>query len=201
MLFAMLLDLFSNLFSLPCWTFSSKTFMGSLTLVGTVSEFPVFHFSKHLIKRYGHARMLQVSHVACTVRLLCLAFLVTKSNYNPLMYYIQLSHGLCFALSWSAAVDFGFKSAPAELKATSQGVISTSYYIVGAGVGSVLWSVVYERFGAPVTYLCGAACVAVNGFYFLPGSAMMTTSTELSNTDKRSDAPLKFCANIRSPEK
>ena len=98
MLFAMLLDLFSNLFSLPCWTFSSKTFMGSLTLVGTVSEFPVFHFSKHLIKRYGHARMLQVSHMACTVRLLCLALLVTKSNYNPLMYYIQLSHGLCLNL-------------------------------------------------------------------------------------------------------
>jgi hypothetical protein len=179
---------------------SSKTFMGTLTLVGTMSELPVFSYSKHLIQRFGHARMLQVAHFMLVVRLLCMALLVNKGNHNSLMCYIQLMHGTCFALSWTAAVDFGFKSAPAELKATSQGVISTAYYIVGAGVGSVLWSVVYEFFGAPRAYLIGACCVALNGIYLLPGTAMMTTSTELSNTDKRSDKPLQFCPNIQSPK-
>ena len=172
--------------------------MGTLTLVGTLSEFPVWHYSKQLIQRYGHARLLQVAHGTMVVRLLCMALLVNKGNHNPGMCFIQLSHGMCFALSWSAAVDFGFKSAPAELKATSQGVISTAYYIVGAGVGSVIWSIVFEFFGAPNAYLMGAATVAFNGVYLLPGAAMMATSTELSNTDQRSDAPLKFCPGVSS---
>ena len=57
---------------------------------------------------------------------------------------------------------------PPQLRATAQSALSTTYYVLGAGVGSVLWSVAYESFGARPTYLAGAALAAASGALLLP---------------------------------
>ena len=82
---------------------------------------------------------------------------------------IQPLHGITFGLFWSAVVDYAFVSAPNDLKATSQGVVSTSYYIVGSGFGAVLWSGVFESLGARYAYVLGAILVSVTGFLLLGG--------------------------------
>ena len=81
---------------------------------------------------------------------------------------LQLLHGPCFALAWSAAVSFAADATPPRLRATSQSALSTAYYVLGAGVGSVLWSCAYEYLGARATYLSGAALVAAAAVALLP---------------------------------
>lgn len=157
-------------------------------LVGTVTEYPFFLKSDSLIKRYlsrveslvpesilatrdddryGHIQMLKVAHCCMFLRLLGLAS-VTKATSYVMLPALQLLHGPCFALAWTAAVNFAGDVSTRELRATSQSVLSTTYYVLGAGVGSVLWSFVYEHAGSRTTYTLGAALVATSGSVLLP---------------------------------
>ena len=146
---------------------SSKRLMGAVTLVGTTTELPIFHRSDALVARFGHARLLRAAH-GCMVLRLCALACVTPAAAPWALPLLQLLHGPCFALAWSAAVSFAADATPPRLRATSQSALSTAYYVLGAGVGSVLWSCAYEYLGARATYLSGAALVAAAAGALLP---------------------------------
>ena len=38
---------------------------------------------------------------------------------------------------------------------TAQSLLSTMYFVVGAGMGSTMWGAVYQSYGAATTYLLG----------------------------------------------
>ena len=97
---------------------------------------------------------------ALVVRLLLLSTVTIESAGR--VVFIQMLHGSCFACFWIAAVDDANKAAPAGMKGTAQSLVSTCMYIVGPGIGSVLWSYIYQAYGAPTAYVCGAALAAVN---------------------------------------
>ena len=146
---------------------STKALMGLVTLVGTLTEYPFFLRSDALIRRFGQVKMLRVAHACLAARLALLAC-VTKATAPVALPCLQLLHGPCFALAWTAAVSFAADASTPALRATSQSVLSTAYYVLGAGLGSVLWSALYERCGARTTYLLGAATVAAAGAALLP---------------------------------
>jgi len=128
----------------------SKAFIGNLTLVGTLTELPCFAFSEQLIARYGHRRLLLCSQATLALRL------VLMSQITPgLLVLIQCLHGPCFALFWSTIVDSVNKMAPEGTKGTAQSLLSTMYFVVGAGMGSTMWGAVYQSYGAATTYLLG----------------------------------------------
>ena len=115
---------------------------------------------------------------------------------------IQPLHGITFGLFWSAVVDYAFVSAPNDLKATSQGVVSTSYYIVGSGFGAVLWSGVFESLGARYAYVLGAILVSVTGFLLLGGGhgcgKVLDTYSQPAPRDRiESWTPSKMEASLR----
>jgi len=149
---------------------SSKQFIGTLTLVGMVTQIPTFHYSSSLIGQFGHRRLFQVAHAILFLRLLAMAALVNERNYNPTLLVLQLSHGGCFALTWAVAVDFSSRAAPPGLAATCQAATSTAYFVVGSGVGSVLWSYAYDAFGgrAGPAYTLGALVVLFSGTFLVP---------------------------------
>ncbi|KAH8063465.1 hypothetical protein JL722_2635 [Aureococcus anophagefferens] len=113
----------------------------------------------------GLVKMLRVATLRLAARLALLAC-VTKATAPVALPCLQLLHGPCFALAWTAAVSFAADAATPALRATSRSVL----YGVrpGAGLGSVLWSALYERCGARTTYLLGAATVAAAGAALLP---------------------------------
>ena len=75
------------------------------------------------------------SQVAVALRLLAMSTVTAETQW--LIVYIQALHGVCFACFWIAAVDYAHACAPPGLKGTAQSLVSTSYYVVGPGVGSV----------------------------------------------------------------
>jgi hypothetical protein len=152
---------------------------------------------------------------------------VALANYRKVLPLLELSHGVCFALLWTTAVEFGRGAAPDHLKATAQvganehaapaavylllsffravlfsarlsrsrsfvraffvcvriffcillvrqGVLSTAYFVLGQGLGSVAWSAVAARFGFRAAYGCGAAAVCVSGLVLVPKLAPFT---------------------------
>mmetsp|Transcript_51744 Transcript_51744/g.70550 ORF Transcript_51744/g.70550 Transcript_51744/m.70550 type:complete len:402 (+) Transcript_51744:48-1253(+) len=110
-----------------------KASMGKITLIGTLTEYPAFLLSNQLIARFGHQQLLMVAHVTMALRL-ALMSTVTKATQGRFAV-IQGLHGICFGFAWPTIVDYSYRSAPKSLKATAQGVVSTAYYVVGAGFG------------------------------------------------------------------
>ena len=108
----------------------------------------------------SESALSSLAHAAMGLRLLLLMGL-TRATHRLVMV-VQLLHGACFALFWTAAVDYANASAPAELRATAQSAVSTAYYLIGAGCGSVLFGAAYERGGARATYAAGIAIAGAN---------------------------------------
>ena len=97
---------------------------------------------------------------ALVFRLLLLSTVSVESSGAVVV--IQMLHGPCFACFWIAAVDYANTSAPQGMEGTAQSLVSTCMYIVGPGIGSVVWSYIYQSYGAPVAYICGASVAAAN---------------------------------------
>ena len=97
---------------------------------------------------------------ALVLRLLLLSTVTVESSGEVVI--IQMLHGACFACFWIAAVDYANTSAPQGMEGTAQSLVSTCMYIVGPGIGSVVWSYIYQAYGAPVAYMCGAFVAAAN---------------------------------------
>jgi MFS family permease len=94
------------------------------------------------------------------LRLLLLSTVTVESSGE--VVFIQVLHGACFACFWIAAVDYANMAAPQGMEGTAQSLVSTCMYIVGPGIGSVVWSYIYQAYGAPVAYICGASVAAAN---------------------------------------
>lgn len=126
----------------------------------------MFIYSQQLILRFGHSMLFHVSHYTMILRLLLMST-VTQDTYWWIPF-IQLSHGLCFALMWIAAVDYAFIAAPQELKSTrclSGG--GTMLHVCGSDYRDVLvlmvcMHVLLRLYCCYLTYGC---CCAVKVWY------------------------------------
>jgi len=162
---------------------ASKSLMGFVTLCGTVAEYPCYLHSQQLLRRYGPCRLLKVAHALMILRLVALS-LVTPQSASIALPLLQLLHGPCFALAWTSAVEWASAASPRHLLATSQSVLSACYYVVGSGLGSVLWSSIYQHFGAQAAYVLGAGGVALS---------LTVLLTKLKRPGHDDDAPISLC--------
>ncbi|KAJ1453499.1 major facilitator superfamily domain-containing protein [Pelagophyceae sp. CCMP2097] len=134
----------------------SRSLNGLATAVSTLSTFPVFWSSAKLVQHYGHWRLLLIAQCILPVRLLLHACM-TAENVHRVLLPIQLLHGPMFAGWLSAAVELVDRLAPAELRASTQSLLTMSYFTLGGAVGHLCWSAAYDMFGARLTYVYGAA--------------------------------------------
>jgi PPP family 3-phenylpropionic acid transporter len=158
----------------------SSAFIGRASMVAVVSNLPYFYFSGAIIRRWGHGRIFAFVHCVLVARLLVMALFVTQETYSWMLLCVQLSHGICFALFWSTAVDFSSKHSPREFKGTSQSITSTVYWILGPGIASVMWSSLYEFIGSRGCYLLGAFAVTVIGPLILSSLMPMNRMSKIA---------------------
>lgn len=110
-----------------------KTLGGSDSLVGlgwtiaALSELPVMAGSAWLLRKAGPARLLMVALLAYTVRM----FLYSIAQAPEWVLAINSMGGVSFALYWISSVTYANQLAPAGLKATSQGMLTTLTNLAG----------------------------------------------------------------------
>ena len=143
----------------------SRTLSGLATAASTVATFPVFWSSAEIVARHGYWRIIALAQCILPIRLLLHAC-VTKANVAYILLPIQLLHGPMFAAWISAAVELVDRLAPADLRASTQSLLTMSYFTLGGCLGHLIWSTTFELYGGPITYLlaAAAACVSVLAF-------------------------------------
>lgn len=146
-----------------------QSYLGaSVFLLGWVSTFqvcfelPFFFWSENLLLRLGVAKMMLYAQLATLLRL-CAYCLVYWTLSSPvIMLFIDLLHGLSFALWWSAAVYKVNQLMPSSMAATGQGLLSATYGGFGAVIGALLGGVLYQNFVPNVLWLSSMLLCAIS---------------------------------------
>ncbi|ORX43859.1 MFS general substrate transporter [Hesseltinella vesiculosa] len=129
---------------------ASSTLVGLTGLVGSVTELLFFFYSRDLIRIFGIRFLIILGHVLTIVRVFAYTLLPKGPTGAVIALGLHLLNGIAFSALWGAGVVQADELAPPSLQATSQGILAAMYAGVGAGLGSLLGGMIYERWG-PVT--------------------------------------------------
>lgn len=122
---------------------AGKVLMGLALSAATLSEMLVFLFSERLMVRWGTRSLLIIGLLSMTIRLIGCSFV-----YTPwVVLLFQLLHGPSFAMMWVASVSYAGKMAPPGMEATTQGLLSSVNFGLGAAVGAFLGGTLYQQLG------------------------------------------------------
>jgi PPP family 3-phenylpropionic acid transporter len=128
-----------------------------------VGEVPVFFFSHRLMRRWSKRALLIFAWTAYAARLLALSVIQTPWLILPL----QLMMGTAFSAMWSAGVSLTSEMAPEGMGATALALYGAMRGGLASATGAFLGGMVFDRWGAPVLFRCGAIAIVVALFFFV----------------------------------
>lgn len=123
---------------------ASALIMGLSLTAATISEIPIFLYSKKILLRWGAPMLLAGSLLATAVR--AFAYLAMTVPWQVLP--ISLLHGPTFAALWAAGVSYADETAPAGLGATAQGMFGGAVTGLGMALGAFSGGFLYDAYGA-----------------------------------------------------
>ena len=127
---------------------ASRTIMGFTLLTATLSEIPIFLYSRKLLKRWNAPFLLALSLLFTVIR----AFAYVNMTAPWQVLIINLLHGLTFSLMWTAGVAYANQLAPPGLGATAQGVFAGTVMGLGSALGAFSGGIIYDAYGAVVAF-------------------------------------------------
>jgi PPP family 3-phenylpropionic acid transporter len=137
--------------------------------VTVLFELPIFHYSKSLLRYWGHDWLFLVAMSAYSIRVLGYTMLTPATVYWILP--LEVLHGITFACMWIASIDFSARVAPPEWSTTFQSLLSMTMTCLGGSVGPIAGGYVMEHYGPVVLYrgtgiLVGGVALVHSVFYF-----------------------------------
>jgi PPP family 3-phenylpropionic acid transporter len=126
----------------------SRVIMGLTLTAATLSEIPIFLYSRRLLARWDSQFLLALSLFFTVVR----AFGYVNMSAPWQVLLISLLHGPTFALMWTSGVAYANKMAPPGLGATAQGVFAGTVMGLGSALGAFSGGIIYDAYGALVAF-------------------------------------------------
>jgi PPP family 3-phenylpropionic acid transporter len=130
----------------------SPTLVGVLWAVGVVAEIVLFAYAARVARHVGPVQLIAVGGAAAALRWTLTSF----DPPLPLLFVLQLLHGLTFGATYLGAMNFMGRAFPPQLAATAQGIYAS--FSAGIAMGSAYLAAgpLYRTFGASA-YLSMAA--------------------------------------------
>jgi hypothetical protein len=142
---------------------SSYTLMGFTVVLTVAFEIPIFHIAPTLLKRFGSGNLLIIACFSYAIRVIGYT-LVPKGR---ILYVLLLEplHGVTFACSATAGVDFVSTLMPSRYEASGQGLLQL---FVGCGsvLGLISGGLAQEHLGPRLMYRIAAFFVFLGGAIF-----------------------------------
>lgn len=136
---------------------ASQSLMGASLAVATLSELVIFFYSGRLLDRWGTRKVLIATLIAHIIRLVGYSLVRTPE----LVLLIQLLHGPTFSLIWVSGVSYANQIAPKGMGATAQGLLSATYFGMGATGGGLIGGYLYEQIGPFQMYFYAGIWVSI----------------------------------------
>ncbi len=113
---------------------ASDTLVGRAWSVGTITEIIVMLFGPRLVRKFGARRLVVIGFAFYGLRLV-LYSIMPRPEW---VLGINLLHGFSFGFYWIGAVNYVSELAPDDLRATSQGMLSTFFNVASVSGGPLI---------------------------------------------------------------
>jgi hypothetical protein len=137
---------------------SSFFMMGCTVVLTVVFEIPVFAISARLLEYFGTSHLLRIAMICYIVRVIGYSFI--PHGHVQYAFLLEPLHGVTYACSQTAVVDFVHQRTPRGYEATGQ-----SFVYIFRGLGSVLGLIIggymTDVIGARMVYRIAALIVSV----------------------------------------
>ncbi|XP_055937687.1 major facilitator superfamily domain-containing protein 6-like [Argiope bruennichi] len=132
---------------------ASQVLLGlSQTFECVAAEVPCFLISGWVIRKIGYINCNSLTLFCFGLRYLCFAFMWDPWMTLPVGFF----NGPCFGIFFAAMTMYGKTEAPPGTEATVQSLLAMSFEGVGAGMGSILGGIGFDKFGSRKTFLISA---------------------------------------------
>jgi Na+/melibiose symporter-like transporter len=143
---------------------SSFTLMSLTVLLTVMFEIPIFHVAPAILKKIGSSGMLLLASFSYITRVIGYTLIPAGKTY--LVLFFEPLHGVTYACSQSAGVDFASKLIPDPgMEASGQGFLQ---FFVGGGsaVGLLLGGFLEETLGPKEMYRVSSVIVFFGSLVF-----------------------------------
>ena len=107
----------------------TRRFNGLTTLISVLSAMPSYYFSESLLNARGAAFMFRCAQVLTCFRFFLMS-LITAETANWIIP-LQLLHGVCFSMNWSAGTDVFQAASPPGITSSAQVIVTMLYFTLG----------------------------------------------------------------------
>lgn len=128
---------------------ATETQMGITSLMGTLTEIPIFFFGHYLIKRFNPRSLFITAIALFGIRSLLFAAI----DAPTMMYLIQGVSGIIFPMMWLAGVSYADENAPEGLKSTAQGLFGAVSFGFGSAASGFIGGILLESIGGRAMFL------------------------------------------------
>jgi Na+/melibiose symporter-like transporter len=144
---------------------SSFTLMSLTVVLTVIFEIPIFHVAPTILKRIGSSGMLLLASFAYITRVI--GYTLVPAGKTPLVLLLEPLHGVTFACSQSAGVDFASKLIHEQgLEASSQGFLQF-FVRTGSAVGLLFGGFMEQHYGPKEMYRVSSVVVFVGSLTFV----------------------------------
>jgi MFS transporter, PPP family, 3-phenylpropionic acid transporter len=134
-----------------------QSYIGLALTFATLGELPFMMFGHRILRRYPAKTLLLVALFALCLRLIGYSLAVAPWHFLA----VQLLHGPTFALIWIAGISYADALSPSHLKATGQGLFSSTLSGLGGTVGAFTGGILYDAVGLVTTFQWAAVALVV----------------------------------------
>ena len=143
---------------------SSFTLMSLTVVLTVIFEIPIFHVAPAILEKIGASGMLLLASFSYITRVI--GYTLVPAGKTPLVLLFEPLHGVTYACSQSAGVDFASKLIPERgMEASGQGFLQ---FFVGGGsaVGLLLGGFLEEQYGPKEMYRISSIIVLTGSLIF-----------------------------------
>jgi PPP family 3-phenylpropionic acid transporter len=137
----------------------SSIVSGILWGVAILSESLAFYFSSTLLRLFPLSFFILLGAGVATLRWVLTAWFPSL----PVLFVVQLTHGISFGLFYSALILWVHRESPPGLTTTMQGLSHGIMFGIGGGAGQLMSGYIFDRLGGREMFLASAG---VNFFAF-----------------------------------
>jgi Na+/melibiose symporter-like transporter len=143
---------------------SSFTLMSLTVVLTVIFEIPIFHMAPAILERIGSSGMLLLASFSYITRVI--GYTLVPKGKSPLVLLLEPLHGVTYACSQSAGVDFASKLINEHgMEASSQGFLQF-FVRAGSAVGLLFGGFVEENYGPKEMYRVSSLVVLFGSLTF-----------------------------------
>ncbi|VDP57830.1 unnamed protein product [Schistosoma curassoni] len=161
----------------------SPTLFGIASIINHVSEILMYQFSKQIIDKIGHIKVLYLGLVGNVARFLYVSWITNPWWILP----FEFIQGLTHAGVWVACCSYIMQAFQPEFRSSTLGFLRAIHYGMGRGLGAIFGGLVISSYGTPTMFRAygAASALVLLGFLLLNYFMPIPAASEESNEDDK----------------